>query len=305
MACAKKGHLAMRYSSRFFLRSAVGLLLGALALTGCTPGAGTQTAAQATPPRVLLPPGGGANPPPWMFVWAPPGGGGISQSVDLATAYAEAGKVIHNQDNPQPPAATTWLTTGPAFGMAVVQLDSAGTYFNLVTVEVDPPTHAWMGSGASLLPSSDCGGSATATDGPLTFPAKVCQAGTGGKYSTASRPARFAYTWWAAGTSVFILYRWNPIDLRPTADATTVTIGGHPGWLTTHQAYTSVVLRTKSDETILFAGTAAPAVMQKLTAEALPDLDNLVPLLSGPPTPPGLPPTPPGGVPTPTPTPGN
>jgi hypothetical protein len=274
MAYARKGHLAMRCCSGFRLQHALCALIGMLALAGWAPGA---------QPMLL-----GHHPPPWRFVWSAPTG--ISQSVDLANAYAQAGRVIHNGGAPQLPAATTWLASGPAFGMAVVQLDPAGTFFDLVTVEVDAETHTWTGGGATL-PGGDCGDPGSAY-GPLTFPLKVCQSGNGGKYATPSSPSRYAYTWWYSGASVFILYRWNPIDLRPTADATTVEIGGHPGWLTTHGAYSSVVVRTTSHETVLFSGTASPTMMEQLTAEALTDLDTLVPLLSGPPTPPGAPPTP-------------
>jgi hypothetical protein len=288
----------MRYIPRFLLRAGPALLLAALALAACAPGSGTQTAAQPTSPIAPTPrtmPGGVI--PPWTFVWtAPPGG--ISQSVSLADAYAQAGKVFHNNSAPLAPVSTAWLASGPTFGMAAVQLDPAGTYVNLVTVQVDPTTKTWTGSGGTLLPFYDCGASASATDGPLTFPAKVCQEGNGGKFATPTNPGRYAETAWSAGKQAFILYRWNPIDLRPTPDAAPLKIGGHPAWMTTHLAYTSIVVQTKRDETVLFSGTASPATIQKLTEEALTDLDKLVPLLDGPPTPPGPIPTPgPSGTP--------
>ncbi len=287
----------MRSHPHFFLQSAAALLLAALALAACAPGVGSQTAAQPTPRAPL--PGGGAVLPPWMFVWVAPASG-ISQSVSLADAYAQAGKVFHNNSSaPLAPIATDWLASGPTFGMAAVQLDPAGTYVDLVTVQVDPATRTWTGFGATLLTPNDCGTSASATDGPLTFPMKVCDGGNGGKYATPSSPDRYADTFWTADKNAFILYRWNPIDLRPTPDATMLKIGGHPAWMTTHQAYTSIVVQIKSNETVLFSGTASPATIQKLTEEALTDLDRLVPLLNGPPTPPGPIPTPTGPIPTP------
>ncbi|HLW03539.1 MAG TPA: hypothetical protein VKT82_33140 [Ktedonobacterales bacterium] len=292
----------MHYSSRSLLRAAAALLLAALALAACSPGGGSQTAAQPTKPTAPTPGEPvGSRLPPWMFAWFAPNSG-ISQSVSLADAYAQAGKVFHNNSGtPLTPAATDWLASGPTFGMAAVQLDPAGTYVDLVTVQVDPSTKTWTGFGGTLLPFGNCGISASATDGPLTFPLKVCQGGNGGKYATASNPDRYADTFWTAGKNAFILYRWNPIDLRPTPDATSLKISGHPAWITTHQAYTSIVVQMKSNETVLFSGTASPATIQKLTEEALTDLDKLVPLLDGPPTPPGMPPTPgpsatPGGT---------
>lgn len=290
----------MRYFSRCTLCAAAVLLLAALALAACAPGSGSQTAAQPTP-SPSLPGHVGAVPPPWMFVWVAPSGG-ISQSVSLADAYAQAGKVFHNNTGaPQPPAATAWLASGPTFGMAAVQLDPAGTYVDLVTVVVDSTTRTWTGFGGTLLPFGDCGPSASATDGPLTFPEKVCDGGNGGKYATATNPGRYADTFWTAGKNAFILYRWNPINLRPTSDATLLKISGHPAWMATHQAYTSIVVQTKSNETVLFSGTASPATIQLLTEEALTDLDKLVPLLNGPPTPP----VPPRPTPGPSATPGS
>src|SRR6185437_16772763 len=146
MACARKGHLAMRCTSRFLLRSAAALLFAALALAACAPGAATQTAAQPTKPTAPMPGGTiGSRIPPWTFVWVAPASG-ISQSVSLADAYAQAGKVFHNASgSPLAPAATAWLASGPTFGIAAVQLDPAGTYVDLVTVQVDPKTRTWTG----------------------------------------------------------------------------------------------------------------------------------------------------------------
>jgi hypothetical protein len=183
---------------------------------------------------------------------------------------------MHNRNGDLlPPAAATWLASGPTFGFVIVQLDPANQYEDVVTLIMNPAKAAWQPELETSI-SAPCA-QGTAMTGTYAFLGATCGIGVEG--STAA-PVNTVYYWSTptpAGDQFFGL-RIAAAAQRPATGANSVTLAGGPGWWTAPGSYTSVVLPLAQGQTLVFAGTAGTAQVLRLAAQIAANLDATMPL---------------------------
>lgn len=248
-------------------------LASALALAGC--GAPTNTVASYPPPR--------------LFIWST---AAATNSATPQQAFAAGMRF----DLCHPVAArsvtVTWLAASPTYGVAWVVADCRNNtqdprpVESLFLVRNDTQDGAacdhWTADNAGYSvkpPTGPLPTEAQAQTPPwLSLPVDTYQALPTG---TAAHPVSSVKSWLSA-TQVFITGRFEGIATRP-AGATSVSVAGRPGWLTTEHEMASVVIPLANGWTFFFSGMSGASETQTLAGETLGHLDETLPVTSGAP----------------------
>jgi hypothetical protein len=72
---------------------------------------------------------------------------------------------------------------------------------------------------------------------------------------------------WISAQHIFITGSFARAALRP-ADAQSISINTHPGWMSQQNGLTVVVVQPARDSTFFFAGTGSPGQVEQLAAQA-------------------------------------
>jgi hypothetical protein len=143
-------------------------------------------------------PTGGAILPPWQFVWVPTAGG-ADASLSPQAAFTNAGRAAHLRaggGNEHLPVAVGWLATGRTFGVAVVQLDPAGHFWNLVWLVLARSGQVWQAEAGDLPQPTPCG-PGRPFSGPLAVFGPACTSGVVSSGVRVCRAARTSTLWTA------------------------------------------------------------------------------------------------------------
>lgn len=221
--------------------------------------------------------GGKHEPPAWLLWWQPPKEG-IDESALPEAAFAQGASVVHFPGGlHQPPSATTWLATGPMFGVAMVQLDPAGQYLDIATLGIDTQHHTWVENSTTVRNGQGCADGSRAV-GAVVFPEAVCQTGTLHQGLRTAYTGHYTLASWVSDTGIFVLDHIVATPQRPLSGATNVTIHSVPGWMLQEHGITSIILPLAGGEVFIFAGTASTAQSKDLAAQMLVHLQEIAPL---------------------------
>lgn len=219
---------------------------------------------------------------PWTLVWSP---SQRSLSSNQAQAAYQASAFAQRPDGVlRPPALSHWLATGsrPALGLALAQLDTAGQFFSLSVITIDPGS-LWWTLTDQLAVSRPAPGrgipAAQAAGRAWTLPP--------GTYNSASLdvpdtpPGGSLQIWLSDRGLELVLARLYDV-LPPPTGSTAVTLAAQPGWLVSLGDLTVIALQMESGAyqglgTLLFASNAGLQQSQHLVAQAAFDLNDVLP----------------------------
>lgn len=239
------------------------LYMALLALTGCD--ASTTQTNGPTPTRSIT--------QPWILVWSP--SAQAQQNNSPETAFAACVHVKRPDGSLLKPASAVWLATNPTFALVLVHLDAAGRNVDLGVMDIDPLDHQWIlrQSFSPDRPTAGHGISAKQQDREWILPP--------GNYASAETNIADTATqgsmrlWLSDTQQEFALARVYTFVMRPPTQTMSVVVNGHHGWSVTQQGITEVVVEMDQG-TLIFAGTTSPVQSQRMVAQALDHLDNLL-----------------------------
>ncbi|HEV7128009.1 MAG TPA: hypothetical protein VGN32_11280 [Ktedonobacterales bacterium] len=234
----------------------------ALTLAACAPSLpllGMGVDAPATTP---------APAPTWRYTWlaAPPVDASL-QAAFAASAWAQSPKGALS-----PPTATYWLATGQRFALVLMQLDPADRSLALAVLATDPTYGpGWSSLTALSMARPARGGNpSNPVAGELTLPGSDYVCGS----SNFTVGPQVLMRLCTSPDQVFVMGRFTLAATRPTAGATAVRVAGLAGWLTQQGSVSSIVVPLADGTTFVCAGSASPARLEAIAAQALPDLDR-------------------------------
>jgi hypothetical protein len=186
---------------------------------------------------------------------------------------------------PAAAVTTTWVVTGPTYGMAILLADchtdphDTRQALAFLQVGVDTPYQPrcphWQLEGGSLVtlrppPNPPEAGLAQVPSWlPLPPDNYLTDPLGGGPYPPS------AVQVWESATQEFVTGRFQGLALRPP-DAQPLTTES-PGWLTKEHGLVSVVLPQPDGWTFYFAGTASPQQVEDLARRTVAHADDLLP----------------------------
>ena len=231
---------------------------------------------------LLLLVGCGSVSPPWALTWSP--SQRSLQSNAPMSAFAASAYVQRPDGSNLRPAASTWLATGssPALGLALTRLDTAGQYYTLGLVTIDPGSRWW-----TLTDSVTVTRPAAGEGLPSSQEERAAWTLPGGTYNSASSdvpdtpPGGSLQLWVSHSDQEFVVARLYS-TLAPPAAAIAVTMAGQSGWQVTAGNFTVIALKLDHGiysglGSLLFASNAGLQQSQQLATAAAEDLNDLLP----------------------------
>lgn len=223
------------------------------------------------------------RPPPSPFTWRPTAAPSVTAQQALAADLRDLQLCF---SGPATALTTTWVVTGPTYGLAVLvadcQTDPHDTRQGLafLTLGVDTPDQPrcphWQLIGPTLVdlrpppdPPTD-----VLAQVPAWLPLPPDHYLTDPLGGGQSPPA--AGQMWLSATREFVAGRFRAVALRPP-NARALTTSEPAGWLDEEHGLASVVLPQPGGWTFFFAGTAAPGQVEDLARRTLPHVDELLP----------------------------
>lgn len=187
---------------------------------------------------------------------------------------------------PVGPVEITWITTSPAFGLALIEANCGHgmhqvALFYLSTSDNGVACHTWQAL-ASLIARPLAGAQTTEPppgqpDGiPLWLPilprqGYISQSLIGGHSGEPSViDWLYANQTYAAGRYVGQAYE--------PQSATPLTVMGHAAWISVEGGYTTITVQLPNNQTFFFSGTAGFQGIRQLVEATLTHIDELLPL---------------------------
>jgi hypothetical protein len=185
----------------------------------------------------------------------------------------------------------TWLTTGPTFGLALVEADCSGPH-RVALVALTSQFYGMVCQGWSAVTttlSRPTDPSAVPSNAFFSIPSWLPLPHQGYTGTAAAAPAgsvaEQVYTLWLYTDQTYAAGRYMG-QVYEAASAAPITVAGLAGWVTTDVSdgsYTTVTVPLAGGQTFFFSGTGSPAHIQQLAAIVLTHVDTLLPNVGIPP----------------------
>jgi hypothetical protein len=207
---------------------------------------------------------------PWTLTWRASEASQQNHTPEVAfsgCAYAQQPDGTLSQ-----PAKVTWLATSPTYGLTLIHLDSASQYVAIGVLRIDAANHQWILAESFSEKRPTAGnGIPSSRENAWTLPQGTYQSASFDARTTEGSVMRL---WLSDTQQEFVLAHLRQ-TIKPPSSATSLTIDGKSGWLSTQGGITIIAVNL-SDGMLVFAGTTSPEASKKLVGQAMAHLGELL-----------------------------